>query len=225
MLSAIVQGKVVAVALVSTALIGGTTVAMASPHTQQFLSHTMAAGSSKTATPTVRHGNQQTATPGAKAHGTPQKNEQAQQCAGGAEVLRLTAKYALSTERKSSDVRATCSLHDGTFKGTTSSGIPVSIRTIYGYGEIDQLLAGAQILTISNGDKLTNDNIHTYIANVLHTCGNTPLMPCLKTTTPTPHPDTNGNAHKKNDDRGNNENGNHNGKGKGKLASTPTPEN
>jgi hypothetical protein len=234
-LTTLLKGKVVAAVLVGTTVVGGATVAMASP-AGQTLTHQVAVVA-KTVTTTAHKGNMDkgTATPDATPHGKGQENDHSQQCASLPGVQRLATKFALSTASQSDDVQAICSLHDGTFKGTTTSGSTVSAGRVYGLGEIDQLLTYAQFLAShdkGNADsKLTSSNARTYLADALAGCGKTPLEVCLKAnTSATPTPTANnGNANKngKGNTNGNgndngNGNGNDNGNGKAKSASTPT---
>jgi hypothetical protein len=229
-LASLFKGKIVAVVLVGTAVVGGGTVAMAATPAGQNIVHHMTIA--KTATPTGHKGNgdQGAGKSDAESHGKGQaqgkgqKNDHDQQCAGMPEVQRLATKFSLSTDSKSDDVQALCLLHDGGFKGTTTGGASVSTSTVYGYGQIDQILTYAQFLANhdkGNADgKLTSNNVRTYLADALNNCGKTPLEACVKAKTSTDQAGNNGNA------GNNNDNGNHgnNGNGKGKPTSTPTPK-
>jgi hypothetical protein len=193
---------------------------MASTPAKQIFTHQVAV-TEKTVTPTDYKGkdNRGTAIPGATPHGKGQKNDHSQQCAGLPEVQRLATKFSLSTASQSDDVEAIYSLHDGSFEGTTISGATLSTSTVYGYGEIDQLLTSAQFLAShdkGNVDgKLTSSNTRTYLADALHGCGKTPSQVCQKTNTPaTPTANNNGNAGNKQ----------HVGNGKAKPTGTPTPK-
>jgi hypothetical protein len=225
-LASVLKGKVLAVVLVGTAVVGGGAVAMAATPVGQNMVHHIPL--TKTATPTERQGNgdQGKATPDAASHGKSQKNDHHRQCAGLPEVQRLAAKFSLSTDSQSDAVQAICSLHDGSFKGTTTSGASVSTSTVYGYGEINQLLTYAQFLANhdkGNADsKLTSSNVRAYLTDALHSCGKTPLEVCLKTNTSTNQAGNNGKA--SNNNNNDNTSNNNNGKGKGKPISTPTPK-
>ena len=232
-LTTLLKGKMVAAVLVGTTVVGGATVAMASP-AGQMLTHQVAVVA-KTVTTTAHKGNMDkgTATPDATLHGKSQKNDHSQQCAGLPGVQRLATKFALSTASQSADVQAICSLHDGTFKGTTTSGSTVSAGRVYGLGEIDQLLTYAQFLAShdkGNADgKLTSSNARTHLADALQGCGKTPLEVCLKAnTSATPTPTANkGNGNKNgqgNTNNNGNNNDNGNGNGKVKPTGTPTPK-
>src|SRR2546430_9850063 len=140
-------------------------------------------------------------------------------CPGLPEAQQLASKYSLSTASKSSAIQAICALHQGTFKGTTSSGESVSSRRVFGYGEIDMLLAYASYLATHNktsaSSKLTSDNLLNYLAQALKSCGAMPLGTCLKTNIPAFQPGkNNGNG------SGTGNSSNH---GNGKPTSTPTP--
>lgn len=148
-------------------------------------------------------------------------------CPGLPEAQQLASKYSLSTDSKSSAILAICALHQGTFKGTTSSGASVSSRRVFGYGEIDMLLAYASYLATHNktgaSSKLTSDNLLSYLAQALKSCGAMPLGTCLKTNIPAFQPgksNGNGNTGSHGDGKGTGNSGNH---GNGKPTSTPTP--
>lgn len=57
----------------------------------------------------------------------------------------------------------------------------------------------------NNGNTLTDENVQSYLAEALQTCGTTPLEQCLKTNIPNYQP------------------GNGNSNGGGKPEGTPTP--
>lgn len=231
-LATVLKGKVLATVLVGAAVVGGGTAAMASTPAKQFLTNQATAIATKTVTPTNHAENVGKGTPTPKA--TPQMNNdqqhnQNQPCAGFPEIQRLATQFSLDSKSTGDDVKALCSLHDGTFKGTTTSGTTVSTKTVYGYGEINQLLTAAQQMvrhdTNNENAKLTRDKARTSIANVLSHCGTTQLEACLKasptvtptvsptvTPTTTPHPDNQNNPGK-----------DHNsGNNKGKPTATPT---
>jgi hypothetical protein len=136
-------------------------------------------------------------------------------CPGLPEAQQLASKYSLSTDSKSSAIQAICALHQGTFKGTTSSGSSVSSRHVFGYGEINMLLAYASYLATHNktnaSSKLTSDNLLSYLAQALKSCGAMPLETCLKTNIP---------AFQSGKSNDNGKSGSH---GNGKPTSTPTP--
>ncbi|HEY4385452.1 MAG TPA: hypothetical protein VGN34_13415 [Ktedonobacteraceae bacterium] len=218
-LAAALKGKVLAVVLVSTAVVGGGTVAMASTPAKQLLTN-QAAIAAKTVTPTTHAENKDRGTPTPEAtqhgkaqqHDKDQKGDHSQQCAGLPEIQRLTTQFSLNTESKSDDVKALCSLHDSTFKGTTTNGTAVSTGTVYGYGEINQLLTAAQILASYDGGKLTSNNARSYLANVLSHCGTTQLEVCLKANTSATHPGNYSNSRDSHSP----------GSNKGKPTGTPT---
>ncbi len=81
-------------------------------------------------------------------------------------------------------MQAICSLHQGTFKGTTPGGVSVSSHRVFGYGEIADLLTYAQFLATHDNATLTSDNPRSYLAEALQRCGTTPLETCLKATVP-----------------------------------------
>ena len=95
----------------------------------------------------------------------------------------MAAKYALSTDRDGDAVQAMCALHRGAFVGTTPAGASISSQQVFGYGEINILLASAQFLVThaKANEKLTDSNVLSYLALALKHCGTTPLETCLKT--------------------------------------------
>jgi hypothetical protein len=206
-LTVALKGKFLAAIFVATTVVGGATVAMAStPTGHQIISR--ATVMEKTATPVDHQGKSEhgavtpgtkshvTVTPGAKSHGQDQENNHDQQCTGLPEVQRLATKFSLSADSQSDDVQAICSLHIGKFEGTTTTGITVSTSTVYGYGEIDQMLTSAQFQ--ANHDpgnmsgKLTSANARPYLADIIHRCGTTQLAVCLKTNKSDTHTSNNG---------------------------------
>jgi hypothetical protein len=182
---ALLQAKALVVAATSVLLVGGATAAFAATpagqNVVQSLTHTR---------PAV------TATHGTDA-GTPGKDSAT--CPGLSDAQNLATTYKLSTDSKGAAVTALCALHEGTFKGATTTGVSVSTSRVYGYGEIDQLLTYAQYLATHDsatvGGTLSDSNVSSYLANALHSCGATPLEQCLRTNIPGFHPG-NGNGNK-----------------------------
>jgi len=144
---------------------------------------------------------------------TPEGKKGDSTCPGLADAQNLATQYHLSTDAKGNAVKAFCELHQGTFKGATTSGSAVTTTRVYGYGEENQLLTYAQYLAAHDsanaGGKLTDANVSGYLANALHSCGTSPLEVCLKAKIPGYQPG-------KGNDNGNG--------GNGKPASTPTPD-
>jgi hypothetical protein len=205
--SSLLKGKVLIVAVVSLVLIGGATAMAASTGTGANLVHKLVGTVS---------------IPGSSSHATPRATGAAQSCPGLPEAQRLAAHVSLSTEGTSDDIQAICSLHLGTFKGTTLTGTAITSNRVFGYGEISDLLTYAQYLAAHGsahaGGKLTDENARGYLAQALQTCGSTAIETCLQARIPGFHPGQNGN-------------GNGHGKpsstptpGHGKPASTPTPQ-
>lgn len=127
-----------------------------------------------------------THTPDHNPDATPGRKKDNNTCPGLAEAQNLAARYHLSTSAQGDAVKDLCALHQGTFKGTTTSGSSVATTRVYGYGEEDQLLTYAQYLAAHDnaGGKLSDANVSSYLANALHSCGATPLATCLKTNIP-----------------------------------------
>jgi hypothetical protein len=205
------KGKLVVVALVSIAVVGGAT-AFAATSAGQGLVHGMTGQAHATATPDVEsHGNN------LQAHNHHADKSKKNTCPGLPDAQRLATQFALGTASASDDIQALCALHQGTFTGTTLNGASVSSKRVFGYGEIDKLLTYAQFLAgqdkANAGGKLTSANAQGFLAEAVQSCGTTPLETCLKTNIPgfesgnstdTSHGNGNGNSH-------------------GKPSSTPTP--
>ncbi len=214
-LSCLLKGKFLAIALVSIALAAGTAAMAASTPAGRNVVQTVVKLETATSTPgktsvTTRPESRNTATPGT--------NKSATNCAGLPEAQTLAASFSLSTNSTNDALQAICALHQGTFKGTTPSGAAVSSSWVFGYGEIKDLLTYARYLathdTTSAGGTLTTTNTRSYLAEALHNCGTMALEACLMTKMPGFQPGQNGS----------------NGKpsstptpGRGRPTSTPTP--
>ncbi len=218
-LSSLLKGKLLAVALVSIAVVGGTAAMAASNPGGRDVVHAIIGLTSATSTPdkpSPTRGTRGEATP------TPGANSHAANCPGLPEAQNLAASFSLGTASTGDDIQAICSLHQGTFKGTAPSGATVASSQVFGYGEINDLLTYAQYLathdTANAAGTLTSDNARSHLAEALQNCGTTALESCLLTKIPGFQPGKSGN------------NGNGNGKptsaptpGGGKPTSTPTP--
>ena len=206
----LLRGKLVVVALVSMAIVGGATVAFAATPVGQGLVHSI---SGQAHAPAMQdrdsHGNN------LHAHNHLADKSKKNTCPGFPDAQRLATQFALSTANTSDDIQALCALHQGTFTGTTLNGASVSSKRVFGYGEIDQLLTYAQFLAgqdkANAGGKLTSDNARGFLAEAVQSCGTTPLVTCLKTNIPGFQP-ANGN-----------DTSHGNGNGYGKPSITPTP--
>jgi hypothetical protein len=203
-LSSLIRGKFLAVALVSIAVATGTAAMAASTPAGRNVVQAVVGLTSATSTPgkpsvTLGPGSGDTATPGT--------NKSASNCAGLPEAQTLAASFSLSTDSTSDALQAICALHQGTFKGTTPSGATISSSRVFGYGEIKDLLTYARYVathdTPSAGGTLASTNARSYLAEALHTCGTTALEACLMTKMPGFQPGQSGNN--------------------GKPSSTPTP--
>src|SRR5712692_4191363 len=170
----LLKGKILVAVLLSIAVASGTTAVFAATPAGQGVVHAiMGVAHAKAAT----HKNSHDAS-SHKAAG-----RKISTCPGLPEALHLTAKYALSTDRDGDAIQAICALHRGTFVGTTPAGASVSSQQVFGYGEIDKLLAYAQFLATHDkaNEKLTDSDARSYLALALQHCGTTPLETCLKT--------------------------------------------
>jgi hypothetical protein len=208
-LSGLLKAKALIAIVAGVLLVGGATAAFASTSAGQNVVQSLTHGHptvSATATQDAKHNGQHTG----------KSNQGQSTCPGLSDAENLATKYHLSTASQGDAVKAICTLHQGTFKGTTSSGLTITASRVYGYGEIDQLLTYAQYLAshdkANTGGKLTDTNVSSYLAAALHSCGTSPLETCLKTNIPNYQP-------------GNGEHGNGNGgNGSGnKPTTTPTP--
>ncbi len=200
----LLQGKLIVIALVSVAVVGGAT-AFAATSAGRGLVHAITGQAHATATPDVEsHGNNHHA-----------DNSNKNTCPGLPDAQQLATQFALSAASTSDDIQALCALHQGTFTGTTPNGTSVSSKRVFGYGEIDQLLTYAQFLAgqekANAGGKLTSANARGLLAEAVQSCGTTPLMTCLKTNISGFQPG-NGNDTSHGD-----------GNSHGKPSSTPTP--
>ncbi len=203
------RGKLVAAAIAGVIIVGGATAAFAATPAGQDLVHTLTSPAHTKVASNVdshagdSHANNQHANSGNKST-----------CPGLPDAQRLAGQFALSTDSNSGDIQAMCSLHQGTFKGTTPNGASVSSSRVFGYGEIDQLLTYAQFLASHDkanaSGNLTSTNAQSYLAEAIQNCGTMPLATCLKTNIPGFQP-------------GNGNDGSHgHGNGNGKPSSTPT---
>ena len=202
------RGKLVAAAIAGVIIVGGATAAFAATPAGQDLVHTLTGPAHTKVASNVDsqagdpHANNQHANSGNKST-----------CPGLPDAQRLAGQFALSTDSTSGDIQAMCSLHQGTFKGTTPGGASVSSSRVFGYGEIDQLLTYAQFLASHDqahaGGNLTSTNAQSYLAEAIQSCGTMPLVTCLRTNIPGFQP-------------GNGNESSH-GNGHGKPSSTPTP--
>jgi hypothetical protein len=207
----IVKGKLFVAVLAGFVLVGGATVAFASTPVGRDIVQTVTHSQSTTSqADKASHKN--------NGHTT---TSHSNSCPGLPEAQQLAGKFSLSTASTSDAIQAMCALHQGTFKGTTSSGTAVTSSRVFGYGEIEMLLTYAQSLASHDkanaSGKLTSDNARGYLAQALQSCGTTPLETCLKTNIPGFHPGSStGNTNSQNSNHGQ-------GNGNGKPTSTPTP--
>jgi len=203
-LSHLLKGKLLIIALVSIALVGGTAAMAASTPGGQNLVHALVGLTSATSTPAKPS---PTRGPGRGATPTPGANRHAANCPGLPEAQNLATSFSLSTDSTGDAAQAICSLHQGTFKGTTPGGTAVSSSRVFGYGEIEDLLTFARYLAAHDATNtsgtLTNSNARSYLAEALQRCGTSPLETCLAANIPGFHPGKSG--------------------GNGQPTSTPTP--
>jgi hypothetical protein len=194
-LGILLKAKLLSIILASVAVTGGAAAIAAATPAGQHALHALTGQANVTATPNS-HGNQ------------------GNTCAGDPEAKNLATKFSLSTDSSSGAMQAICELHAGTFTGTAPDGTTkVSSSRVYGYGEIEMLLTYAQYLAKQDQNTLTSDNVSSYLAEALNSCGTMPLEQCLKTNIKDYHPGNGkGNGSSKGNDNGN-----------GKPQTTPTP--
>jgi hypothetical protein len=216
----LLKGKLVAVAIVSVALVAGATAVFAATPAGQSVVHTITGAAHATATHEADSQDNNSSDNGSHANNSNNNNSDKKNCPGLPDAQQLAAKFSLSTDSTSDDIQAICALHQGTFTGTTPKGTAVSSKRVFGYGEIDMLLTYAQFLathdTANASGKMASDNARSHLAEAVQSCGTTPLETCLKTNIPGFQP---GNGNHGNGDHS----GNGNGNGGGKPDSTPTP--
>jgi len=189
----LLKGKALALIGASVVLTGGVTAVMAATPMGQHLIQTVITTQKATPTATNRKDDQNGSS---HEHTTSRKDEQdgsshenakdtdhTNPCPGLPDAQRLAANFSLNSAAESDDIGAICSLHTGTFKGTTPSGQAVLSGQVLGYGQIDQLLTSAQNLAshdkANTAGKLTSGNVRAYLAAVLQSCGTTPLAACI----------------------------------------------
>lgn len=217
-IAGLLKGKFLITALVGVTLLGGATVAaVASPAGQHVVS-------TITGKATVTPGNHnQNDDKNQKNNNNDNKD-----CPGQPEAQRLATKFGLSSTAKSTALMTICALHQGTFKGTSSKGTAITAKNVLGYGEIEHVLAQAQQLATKAGTKLSDANIQKFVADVVQSCGTTPLMQCVNAkddqgsnnNSGTNGGDDHGNSGTNGGNNGGNDHGNGGG---GKPTSTPTP--
>ena len=211
------KGKLLVVVLASLALVGGATAVFAASPAGQGMVHAITHPQPTATTPDIAGHKNEGHSKNTGSHGT--------SCPGFPEVKDLTTKFALSTDSTSDAVQSICALHQGTFKGTTSSNASVTSSRVFGFGEIDMLLTYAQFLAshdkANTAGKLTSSNARSYLAQALQSCGTTSLETCLKTNIPGFKPGAGDNQGTGNT---NDQHSNHGlDNGNGKPTSTPTP--
>ena len=206
-----IKGKIVITALVSLAVVGGGTAALAASPAGQNIVKSITAPT-HTATPDKQDGKDQN-TKNDK-NQDKQSNDHKNDCPGLADAQNLAQKFSLSTDSKGATIQLLCSLHDGTYKGLDHP---------LGFGEIEDLMTYAQFLAAHDksaaGAKLTDETLSTSIATALKTCNNGSITACVKANMPaTQGKDGNNNG---------SSNGTDHGKSStpttGKPAATPTP--
>ncbi len=175
-LASLLKGKLLVAALLSITVASGTTAVFAAMPAGQSAVHAIMA---------IAHGQAELHRDGHHASNHKAAGRKSDTCPGLPEAQQLAAKYALSTDRDGDAVQAICALHRGTFVGITPAEASVSSQQVFGYGEINKLLASAQFLATHDkanaSGKLTDSNVRSFLALALQHCGTTHLETCLKT--------------------------------------------
>src|SRR5260370_15003301 len=175
-LASLLKRKLLVAALLSITVASGTTAVFAAMPAGQGAVHAMMA---------MAHGQAALHRDGNHASCHKAAGRKSSACPGLPEGQQLAAKYALSAGRDGDAVQAMCALHRGTFVGTTPAGAVVSSQQVFGYGEINKLLASAQFLATHDkanaSGKLTDSNVRSFLALALQHCGTTHLETCMKT--------------------------------------------
>ncbi|SRR6266487_1082689 len=215
----LLKGKLIAVAIVSVALVAGATVVFAATPSGQSVVVSITGSAHATATYVADNQDKNSSDNGSQANNSNNNNSDKKNCPGLPDAQQLAAKFSLSTDSTSDDIQAICALHQGAFTGTTPNGTAVSSRRVFGYGEINMLLTFAQYMgthnTANPSGKMASDNVWSYLAEAVQSCGTTPLETCLKTNMP--------GLQTGNGNHSSNGNGDHSGNRGGKPGSTPTP--
>lgn len=173
------RGKLAVAAIAGMIIVGGATAAFAATPAGRNLVHTLSSQAHTKATANAdNHAGNAAAHKGHAHHGKEST------CPGFPDAQRLAGQFALSTASTSGAIQAICSLHQGTFTGTTPGGAAVASSRVFGYGEIDQLLTYAQFLASHDqanaSGKLTSANAQSYLAEANQSCGTMPLATCLQ---------------------------------------------
>jgi len=205
-LSTLLKGKAFIAILVGVLIAGGATAVMAATPMGQNAVHSMnntpkaAATAHPTTEPRQEDKNQNDdGTNKGDKHAT---SNQATGCPALPEIQQLATKFGLSTAATSNSIKTICSLHDGSFKGTTTAGAAVSSTRVFGLGEIEGVLALAKFMATHNsGTNLTDASVQMQVASALQHCGSNSLMACVKADIPNFH-STIGNDNGDNGDNG-----------------------
>lgn len=216
-IAAALKGKVVATALVSIALVGGGTAAMAATPVGQSVVKTISSNISST-TPSANHSSSNQDSKGDKASANAHASDHTKDCPGLADAQNIAKALSLSTDSKSATIKTICSLHDGSYKG---------LNHAMGYGEIENLLTYTQSLAKKDSAKLTDSNLASYIATALKNCGSSPIAVCVKANMPSPQhgksTDNNTTGTTASSDAGKSGTAGKSGGVSAKPTSTPTP--
>lgn len=173
-ITAALKGKVIVTTLVSLALVGGGTAAMAATPVGQNIVKTISTSISS-ATPSANQSSSNQESKGDKASATAQASDHTNDCPGLADAQNIAKAFSLSTDSKSATIKTICSLHDGSYKG---------LNHALGYGEIENFLTYTQSLATKENAKLADSNVDSYIATALKNCGSSPIAVCVKANMP-----------------------------------------
>jgi len=182
----LLKGKVIAAIAVGVVLVGGGTAVMAATSTGQHFIQTLTpqAATLKSHDLSTNQGHKDDSS---QQNGTSDHHDI---CSELDDAQSLAAKFSVKTANFSDAIQAICELRNGTFKGVTPKGITVVSHQSFSYEEVAQLLRYAMYLANrdkANGtSKLISDNLRTYLAAALQSCGTTSLAACVKQNIPIP---------------------------------------
>jgi hypothetical protein len=151
-LAGLFKGKLLVAALLGITVASGTTAVFAATPAGRGVVHAMMA---------MAHAQAATHKNGHHASSHKAAGRKSSTCPGLPEAQQLASKYALGIGKDGDAIQAMCALHRGTFVGTTPAGASVSSQQVFGYGEIEKLLAYAQFLVThaKANEKLTDSNV------------------------------------------------------------------
>src|SRR5258706_15379742 len=114
--SGLLKAKALIAIVAGVLLLGGATAAFASTSAGQNVVRSLVHGRSTVTSRSTQEANHNGQNAG-------KSNQDRNTCPGLPDAQNLATKYHLSTASQDNPVKAICALHQGTFKGTSSSGV------------------------------------------------------------------------------------------------------